>query len=104
MTVAMIEADGLGRVFGAVTALHEVSFRVPQGSVLGLLGHNGAGKTTLVDILTTRLPPTAGTARVAGFDLADGARIRTRIGLAGQAVAVHERLSGWDNLVVVARL
>lgn len=104
MTAVMIEADGLGRVFGEVTALHGVSFQVPRGSVLGLLGHNGAGKTTLVDILTTRLPPTAGTARVAGFNLADGARIRARIGLAGQTVAVHERLSGWDNLVVVARL
>jgi ABC-2 type transport system ATP-binding protein len=101
----MIEASGVTKTFGAVTALDGVSIQVPRGSVLGLLGHNGAGKTTLVNILTTMLPPTGGTASVAGFDVVTaGNEVRGRIGLTGQFASVDEQLSGTDNLVLIARL
>jgi ABC-2 type transport system ATP-binding protein len=105
MAEPMIEAVGITKAFGKVTALDGVTLSVPRGSVLGLLGHNGAGKTTLVNILTTMVPPTTGTARVAGFDVArDGERVRRRIGLTGQFASVDEDLSGLQNLVLIARL
>jgi ABC-2 type transport system ATP-binding protein len=105
MSENMIEADRVSKTFGAVVALDDVSVTVPRGTVLGLLGHNGAGKTTLVNVLTTLLPPTSGTARVAGFDVVhQGHQVRGRIGLTGQFAAVDEQLSGLDNLVLIARL
>jgi ABC-2 type transport system ATP-binding protein len=105
MTDIMIEATDVTRTFGDVTALDGVSIEVPRGTVLGLLGHNGAGKTTLVNVLTTMLPPTSGTAKVAGFDVVrQGDEVRGRIGLTGQFASVDEQLSGVDNLVLIARL
>jgi ABC-2 type transport system ATP-binding protein len=105
MNDIMIEATDVTRTFGDVTALDGVSIEVPQGTVLGLLGHNGAGKTTLVNVLTTMLPPTSGTAKVAGFDVVhQGDEVRGRIGLTGQFASVDEQLSGIDNLVLIARL
>jgi ABC-2 type transport system ATP-binding protein len=102
---AAIEAQGLRKSYGDVAALCGVDLRVDPGIVFGLLGPNGAGKTTAVRILTTLLPPDAGTARVAGFDVGrDGARIRQRIGLAGQYAAVDENLTGFENLEMVGRL
>ncbi len=105
MNDIMIEADEVTKKFGDVTALDGVRIQVPRGSVLGLLGHNGAGKTTLVNILTTMLAPTGGSASVAGFDVvAAGNEVRRRIGLTGQFASVDEQLSGTDNLVLIARL
>ncbi|MCP2170064.1 ATP-binding cassette domain-containing protein [Goodfellowiella coeruleoviolacea] len=105
MTDPIIETHDLTRVFDGVRALDRVSLSVPRGTVLGLLGHNGAGKTTLVNILATLLPPTSGTARVAGLDVVARSRdVRARIGLTGQFAAVEEQLSGMDNLVLVAKL
>lgn len=105
MTPWAIEADGISKRYGSVTALDGVSLTVPAGSVLGLLGHNGAGKSTLVNVLTTLVRPSAGRARIAGFDVVTQAhRVRRLIGLTGQSVALDERISGRDNLVLVARL
>ncbi len=101
----MIQASELRKTFGDVTALDGVSVAVPQGSVHGLLGHNGAGKTTLVNVLTTLLPPTGGTASVAGFDVVrDAAEVRGRIGVTGQFASVDEDLTGTQNLVLLGRL
>ncbi|MGH3491902.1 MAG: ATP-binding cassette domain-containing protein [Sciscionella sp.] len=105
MTETMIRTDAVSKKFGAVLALQDVSVAVPSGSVLALLGHNGAGKTTLVNVLTTVLPPSSGTAQVAGFDVvSQGKQVRSRIGLTGQFAAVDEQLSGTDNLILIARL
>jgi ABC-2 type transport system ATP-binding protein len=100
-----IEALGLRKSYGDVTALAGVDLRVPSGSVLGLLGPNGAGKTTAVRILTTLLPPDDGTAKVAGLDVVgQAAEVRSKIGLAGQYAAVDENLTGAENLEMVGRL
>ncbi|TDE23821.1 ATP-binding cassette domain-containing protein [Actinomadura sp. 6K520] len=100
-----ITAEGLVKKFGEVTALDELSFSVPQGTVLALLGPNGAGKTTAVRVLTTLLPPDAGSATVAGFDVVgDARRLRAHIGLSGQYAAVDEHLTGAENLEMVGRL
>jgi ABC-2 type transport system ATP-binding protein len=100
-----ILTEGLRRSFGAVKAVDGVDLAAPAGTVLGLLGPNGAGKTTIVRILTTLLPPDAGSARVAGYDVVrDAAKLRSVIGLAGQYAAVDENLTGRENLELVGRL
>jgi energy-coupling factor transporter ATP-binding protein EcfA2 len=90
MSNPAIEADALRKAFGQVTALDGLSFQVPAGSVLGLLGPNGSGKTTAVSILSTSLWPDAGRAAVCGLDvLADAPAVRRLIGFAGQFAAVN---------------
>jgi ABC-2 type transport system ATP-binding protein len=101
----MIEATGLVKRYGKVTALDGIDLRVPRGTVLGLLGPNGAGKTTAVRILTTLLVPDGGSATVAGVDVvSEPDRVRERIGLSGQNAAVDEHLTGYENLAMVGRL
>ncbi len=100
-----ISVRGLHKSFGEVRALDGVDLEVPTGTVLGLLGPNGAGKTTAVRVMTTLLRPDAGEVAVAGLDVVrDAARLRERIGLAGQYAAVDENLTGLENLVMVGRL
>jgi ABC-2 type transport system ATP-binding protein len=104
-TDAGIFAEGLGKRYGDLWALRDVDLDVPQGTVLGLLGHNGAGKTTAVRILTTLLRPTEGRAAVAGHDVvADAAIVRTKFGLAGQQATVDGLLTARANLEMVGRL
>ena len=100
-----ISVRGVVKTFGEVRALDGIDLEVPRGTVLGILGPNGAGKTTTVRILATLLKPDAGSARVAGLDVAAQAgALRARIGLAGQYAAVDEHLTGVENLVMVGRL
>lgn len=100
-----IVADGLEKHFGAIRAVDGVSFAVPNGTVLGLLGVNGAGKTTTVRMLTTILRPDGGRGVVNGFDVAQHPQaVRRSIGLAGQYAAVDENLTGRENLHLVGRL
>jgi ABC-2 type transport system ATP-binding protein len=101
----MIRATGLVKKYKAVEALSGLDLVVPEGKVLGLLGPNGAGKTTAVRILATLLKADAGTAEVAGIDVAtDPDGVRARIGLSGQYAAVDEHLTGFENLQMVGRL
>jgi ABC-2 type transport system ATP-binding protein len=88
------------------TAVSDVSLRIPPGQVFGLLGQNGAGKTTLIRMLTTLLLPTAGMARVAGFDVArEPHAVRARIGLvSGDERSFYWRLTGRQNLEFFAAL
>ena len=100
-----ISVRGLVKSFGEVRALDGVDLEAEPGTVLGVLGPNGAGKTTAVRILTTLLAPDAGSARVAGLDVVeDAAKLRARIGLAGQYAAIDDNLTGVENLVMVGRL
>ena len=100
-----IEVSGLVKRYDHVLALDGLDLTASHGQVLGLLGPNGAGKTTLVRVLATLLKADAGEARVLGLDVRrDAARLRERIGLAGQYAAVDENLTGLENLTMVGRL
>jgi ABC-2 type transport system ATP-binding protein len=100
-----IAAAGLRKAYGSVTALDGLSFEVPAGSVLGLLGPNGSGKTTAVSVLSTSLRPDAGRGTVCGLDVvADASAVRGVIGFAGQFAAVDPNLTGYENLVLIGRL
>jgi ABC-2 type transport system ATP-binding protein len=105
MTSLAIEAEHLVKRFGDQTAVDDVSFAVPEGSVLGLLGPNGAGKTTTVRMMTTLAKPTSGTARVAGHDVLRAPdKVRASMGLTGQAATVDELLTGRENLRLIGSL
>ena len=105
MSTPAIEAEHLVKKFGDTLAVNDVSFTVPQGSVLGLLGPNGAGKTTTVRMMTTLARPTSGTARVAGHDvLTDPDGVRRSMGLTGQVATVDELLTGRENLRLIGSL
>ena len=95
-----IEVDGLVREFkGGIRAVDGIHFRVAPGEIYGFLGPNGAGKSTTVLMLTTLLPPTAGTARVAGYDIVrEGAHVRESIGVALQEAALDPLLTGREHL------
>src|SRR5436305_493061 len=100
-----IEAEGLRKRFGATQALAGVDLAARRGSVLGVLGPNGAGKTTAVRILATLIAADAGSARVAGHDVArEPGRVRELIGLTGQYASVDELLTGEQNLVMIGQL
>jgi len=95
-----IEVLGLVREFkGGVVAVDGIDLEVAPGEIYGFLGPNGAGKSTTVLMLTTLLPPTAGTARVAGHDIvSDGAAVRAAIGAALQEAALDPLLTGRDHM------
>jgi ABC-2 type transport system ATP-binding protein len=97
---AGIEAEGLVREFkNGPRAVDGIDLRVAPGEIYGFLGPNGAGKSTTVLMLTTLLPPTAGTARVAGFDIArEGGRVRGAIGAALQEAALDPLLTGAEHM------
>ncbi len=102
---AVIETDGLTRRFGPLTAVDGLTLSVPRGSIFGLLGPNGAGKSTTLKMLTTLLPPSAGSARVAGLDVARRPReVRRRIGYVPQLLSAEGGLTARENLTVFARL
>ena len=105
----VIEARGLARTFrtrrGAVVAVAGVDIDVAPGELVGFLGPNGAGKTTTLRMLTTLLRPTAGSATVAGHDLAtDPAGVRRKIGYVGQSGGAGTDCLVGEELVVQARL
>jgi ABC-2 type transport system ATP-binding protein len=101
----MISVTGITKAFGKHTVLAGVDLDVGPGEIVGLLGPNGAGKTTLVNILTTLVTPDAGSASVAGFDVAtQPVEVRRRISLTGQSAAVDGLLTGDENLRMLGRL
>jgi ABC-2 type transport system ATP-binding protein len=100
-----IEARGLVKAYGTVTAIDGVDLAVRRGEVFAVLGPNGAGKTTTLRILATLLRPDAGAAKVFGRDVVtEAARVRETMSLTGQFASVDEDLTGRENLVLLARL
>src|SRR5215216_1820347 len=94
-----IEARGLVREFKNVKAVRGIDLEVAPGEIYGFLGPNGAGKSTTVHVLTTLLPPSAGTARVAGYDVrTEGPKVRASIGAALQEAALDPWLTGREHL------
>jgi ABC-2 type transport system ATP-binding protein len=95
-----VEAHGLVREFKkGPRAVDGIDLRVEPGEIYGFLGPNGAGKSTTVHMLTTLLPPSAGTAKVAGYDVVnDGPKVRKAIGAALQEAALDPFLTGREHL------
>jgi len=101
----VLETASLTRRFGTLTAVDGLTLSVESGEVFGLLGPNGAGKTTVIKMLTTLLPPTSGNARVAGFDIMHHAsEVRRVIGYVPQLVSADGTLTGYENLLIFAKL
>ncbi|MBM4408739.1 MAG: ABC transporter ATP-binding protein [Chloroflexi bacterium] len=101
----MVRAEGLGRSFGSLWAVRDVSFELRAGEVFGLLGPNGAGKTTTVRLLTALIAPSEGRAWVDGLDVVERAdEVRARIGLLTETPALYERMTAVQNLDFFGRL
>ncbi len=100
-----VETFGLNRRFASLVAVDNLNLRVPSGDIFGLLGTNGAGKSTTIKMLTTLLPPSIGTARVAGFDIIREPReVRKNIGYVSQMLSADGELTGYENLLISAKL
>ncbi|MEW6542105.1 MAG: ABC transporter ATP-binding protein [Nitrospirota bacterium] len=101
----MIEAQGITKRYGDLTAIDRVTFTVGKGEVLAFLGPNGAGKTTTMRILTCFMPATEGTARVAGFDCFEQPlEVKRRIGYLPETPPVYQELTVTEHLTFVGRL
>ena len=101
----MIQVRHLSKRFGATVAVRDVSFDVPRGEVLGFLGPNGAGKTTTMRVLTGYIPPTEGSASVAGHDLLeDSLEVRRRVGYLPESAPLYGDMETVDFLRFVADL
>ena len=105
MTNSAITTDRLSKSYGRQLALDALTLEVPGGEVFGLLGHNGAGKTTTVNVLTTLLEPTGGSADVGGHSVtADPNGVRQAIGYLPENVQFYDNLSLLENLRFFAQL
>lgn len=101
----IIESQQVSRSFGDIQALMDLDLVVRKGEVFGLLGHNGAGKTTTIRLLNGVLRPDRGTIEVLGLDPAEqGEELRSQTGVLTETPSVDDRLSGWENLELYARL
>ena len=100
-----VELEGLTKAFGPFKAVDNVSFKVKAGECFALIGPNGAGKSTIIKMLTSLTQPTAGTARVAGFDVkTQSAGVRLNIGYIPQLLCADGALTAYENLLLSARL
>jgi len=101
----MIEVESLTKRYGRTTAVDGVSFRVERGEILGFLGPNGAGKTTTMRILTCYLPPTEGTARVAGYDVfSQPMEVKRRVGYLPESPPLYPDMSVREYLDFCSRI
>ncbi len=101
----MIEVESLTKRYGRTTAVDGVSFRVEKGEILGFLGPNGAGKTTTMRILTCYLPPTEGTARVAGYDVfSQPMEVKRRVGYLPETPPLYPDMSVREYLDFCSRI
>ncbi len=102
---SILETESLTRRFGHLTAVDELTMSLEPGEMFGLVGPNGAGKTTVIKMLTTLLPPTSGNAWVAGYDVVKHASsVRRVIGYVPQLVSADGALTGYENLLIFAKL
>lgn len=101
----VIQILSLTRRYGSLVAVDHLNFSCTAGETFGLLGPNGAGKSTLIKMLTTLLPPTEGTAKIAGFDLVRHPEaVRKKIGYVSQMLSADGDLTGYENLLISAKL
>ncbi|CAM5766542.1 ABC transporter ATP-binding protein [Labrys miyagiensis] len=101
----LLSIEGLSKAFGTHRVVDDVRLEIAAGEIFGLIGPNGAGKSTLIKMLTTLLPPTSGTARIAGYDITrDSRAVRALIGYVPQLLSADGALTGRENLLLSSRL
>lgn len=101
----MIEIQGVSKRYGGVEALRNISFTVPDGSILGLLGQNGAGKTTLLNIITGYLAPTEGRVLLGGFDpLLEPQKAKRELGYLPEQPPLYDEMTVEEYLTFAAAL
>ena len=101
----MIKVEGLTKRYGPTWAVRNISFEVDKGEIVGFLGPNGAGKTTTMRILTCFLPPTDGTASIAGFDvMKQPLEVKKRVGYLPESPPLYPEMEVEDYLLFVGRL
>jgi ABC-2 type transport system ATP-binding protein len=101
----MIEVSGLSKSYGDYQAVADVTFTAAKGEVVGFLGPNGAGKTTTIRMLATYLPPSAGSAKVAGFDVVTQAEeVRKRIGYLPENPPLYGEMTVQEYLKFIAEI
>jgi ABC-2 type transport system ATP-binding protein len=101
----MIRATGLTKDYGPRRAIDRLTFEAKQGEVVGFLGPNGAGKTTTMRILTGYMPPTFGSAQVAGFDIiSESIEVRRRVGYLPETVPLYSDMTVFEYLKFMAEL
>jgi len=105
MREPIIVAKNLTKKFGSLVAVDHINFEVYKGEIFGFLGPNGAGKTTTINMLTTVLKPTEGTATVNGYDIVkEAGKVRQTIGVVHQEYTADEDLTGYENMMLAAAL
>lgn len=101
---AAVQTIDITKRFGELTAVDKINLTIDSKEIFGLIGPNGAGKTTLIRMLTTVLPPTDGTAKVAGFDIRKNQdEVRQSIGVVSQAMTLDIELTAWENMELYAK-
>ena len=102
---AIVKVEGLTKTFGPLKAVDGVSFEVEEGEIFGFLGPNGAGKTTTINMLTTLLSPSGGSATINGLDIHKHAtEVRRTVGVVPQEYTADEDLTGQQNILLCADL
>jgi ABC-2 type transport system ATP-binding protein len=105
MVAPVLEARSLGKRYGAVTAVHDISFAIEPGEILGVLGPNGAGKSTIVKMVTGLVEPTRGAVWFRGEPVAAGIdRFKHSLGYVPEQPDLYAFLTGWEYLELVATL
>jgi ABC-2 type transport system ATP-binding protein len=102
---ADIVVDRLTKMYGSFTAVDHISFEVPKGTILGFLGPNGAGKTTTIRMLTCYMPPTSGSAQVAGYDVfTESLKVKQHIGYLPESTPLYTEMRVGEYLDFRGRL
>ncbi len=105
VSMPILTTEHLTRQFGDFKAVNDLSLSIYEGEIFGLLGPNGAGKTTSIKMLTTLLPPTAGKASIAGFNIVkNSSEVRRLIGYVPQILSADGTLTGRENLLIFTKL
>ncbi len=101
----VVETHNLTKKYGKITAVNDLNISIEEGEIFGLLGPNGAGKTTIIKMLVTLLEPTAGTAKVNGFDvMKQPEKVRESLGIVFQEPSSDELLTGYENIKLYAMM
>jgi len=101
----IIEVRDLTKSYGEILAVDRISFEVNEGETFGFLGPNGAGKTTTIRMLTGLSKPTAGKARILGYDVeSEAVKAKKRVGVVPEASNLYDELSAFDNLMFMTQL